>query len=257
MNPCFFIVTFKRDLQMADWCVRSIAKFVSGQYDICVAAPRVDEAEVRRIFDGRTKMAFFDEPPGQGFNAQQCVKCEADLYAPGHSHYIHIDSDCLITKPFNVMRLFKRPGRPIWYYGDYAKLITPQNWPLRNWQAAVQEAIGTKPLREYMRKFPIVIPAKVYPDARKIIEHRHKKSFSAYVFSCKSEFPQTFAEFNTLGFVADIGGHDIEFVNWERATDWDLCAGFHGPAGVHFKMPGGLMAGRSMYEVAAELGVLS
>jgi len=261
MNPCFYIVSFRRDWEMFKWCVRSIVKFAQGEYHIAVGIPNCDREFFQERLPlpdagARARYFYFDEPAGAGFNAQQCVKCEADKYAPGFSHYIHIDSDCLILKPFNVARLFKRPGRSIWYYGEYSKLITPQNWPLRNWQEAVKEAIGARPLREYMRKFPIVIPAPVYKDARTIIERKHKKAFSSYVFSCKSTFPQTFAEFNTLGFVADINGHDIEFVNWEQATDWDLSAGFHGPAGVDFKMLGGVMAGYSMREVATKLGVI-
>lgn len=242
---------------MADVCVRSILQFGRGLFGVTVAAPRADEIAVRQIFkDRRVNLSFFDEPAGHGFNCQQCVKCEADKYAPGFEHYIHIDSDWMFLKPFDVSHFFVRPGRPIWYYGEYSKLITPQNWPLRNWQMAVSAAVGTQPKREYMRKFPIVIPAPVYAETRRIIERRHKMPFSEYVFSCSSAFPQTFAEFNTLGFIADINGHNVEFVNWEQARDWGLCAGFHGPAGIDFKMPHGPAQGKSMREIATQLKLL-
>jgi len=259
MKVCFYIVSFRRDWEMLQWCARSIVKFARGDYQVRIGLPNAD----KQFFLSRLPWVpdnvvfqyfFFDEPSGQGFNAQQCVKCEADKYAPGFEHYIHVDSDGLFLRAFDVAEFF-RNGRPIWYYGAYRELI-PAAWPLRNWQSAVTAAIGALPLREYMRKFPIVIPATVYPAMRQIIERKHKKTFSQYVFSCKPEFPQTFAEFNTLGFVADIQGHAVEFVDWEKARDWDVYGGFSGYAGADYRMTHGPMAGKSIREKAAELGLI-
>jgi len=263
MNPCFYLVTFRRDLLMAVWAVRSLILNMRGDWDLTVGVPDSDLAlatalfgREREILGGRMRIFSFEEPAGKGFNTHQKIECRADLEAPGFSHYIHVDSDCLLRKPLDVSIFFEN-GRGIWYYDYYAEIMS-QNANLKCWQHAVKLATGLNPRKEYMRCFPIVIPHDTYAATRGMVERHTKQDFGEYVINCENAYPQTFAEYNTLGFCANVKNHPIAWKRFVRETPaWGkgTFAQFWTHGGPDFVMPDGPSAGLSARGVAKELGI--
>lgn len=70
------------------------------------------------------------------------------------------------------------------------------------WKFAADFALGWFVWRETMQWMPIAHYRGVYAKTREIIAARHGVPFEDYVKGCRNEFPQSFAEFNTLGAVA-------------------------------------------------------
>lgn len=263
MNPCFYLVTFRRDLPMAVWAVRALIKNMTGPYSLAVGVPDTDLAYARELLAGeqlvlgaRLIIFSFREPPGRGFNTHQMIECCADLWAPGFSHYIHVDSDCLLRVPLDIS-IFFEGGCGIWYFQAYSEII-PVNANLRHWAEAVRSATGESPCNEYMRCFPIVIPACVYSDTRALVEAHTRRDFAEYVIACKNSYPQTFAEYNTLGFVAESRKHPVAWRHFKQLEPvWGpgAFAQFWTHGGVDFVMPDGPSMGLSARRVARELGV--
>jgi len=269
MKPCFYMVTYHRDILMAEWCLKSIIRFVRGDYSVAVGCPTRDRELAEKHLRPHigqcqpgAQLFFFEEPEGKGFVSQECVKSEADLYAPGYSHYLHIDSDCLFTNPVNIEKFFDPPERGIWFWDSYENRIK-ENENYAYWRVAVERAVGIEPSREYMCHFPIVIPASVYSDTRARVARHRGLPFSIYVLSCKSSFPQTYAEFDTLGWVADMGCHEVAWRHVSDPVPWgaNTLAHFWSHGGVDYTMPasgipGCNITGRTMRQVATELGLV-
>lgn len=174
------------------------------------------------------------EPEGRGFLTQMIVKCEPDLYSPGYDSYIHWDSDCMLVGEYHVSGF-----KDVCYYGSYASLVK-QAPHLNLWRIATARCLGFTPEHEFMRCFPISFPSQVYKSTRKRIELITKQPFSSYVYGCRNEFPQTFAEFNTLGAWAWIEHRrEVDFRDWSNgpAWGWDRILQFHGPGGLDFIQP--------------------
>lgn len=252
MKNCIFITTFPRDYLLCTWAVRSLRKFLAGPYDIVVTHPQGTPApDVEAV----TRSA--PEPNGQGFLTQMILKCEPDLYAPGYDNYMHWDSDCLLTRPTALLDFWPE-DRPRVYCGSYSELF--KHAPhLRLWQHAVAKCLGHTPPLEFMRCFPISFPARVYPSTRRRVELVTKRRFSDYVYSCRNEFPQTFAEFNTLGAWAWLEHpRDVDFKDWSNGPSWgwDRVHQYHGPAGPDFRAIAGAGAGQTMRETATRLGLI-
>lgn len=249
MKTCVFIVSFPRDYQLLQWSVQSIRKFMRGDYDIVVVVPSggpQPELQGARVVN-------VDEPPGKGFLTQMCVKCEADIYAPGYDHYVHWDSDCILTAPSSITEF-----AGVCYYGTYQSLFryAPH---MKLWQHAVRKCLGFLPEHEFMRCFPISFPASVYPSTRKRVETVTRRAFSQYVFSTRDAFPQTFAEFNTLGAWGFLEHREeMQFRDWSKgpAWGWDRVHQYHGPSGPDLRMAAGSAAGHTARETATRLGLL-
>ena len=231
MSTCIYIVTYPHDYLMCSWAVKSIRKFMRGDYHIAVVFPEGASAPPDCPAD------FFrsvPEPEGKGFLVQMCVKCEPDLYAPGYRHYVHWDSDCILTSNSHIDEF-----RNVCYYGPYAELFKHAGH-LRLWQHAVMKCLGFTPEHEFMRCFPMSFPSAIYPSTRKRVELVTRQPFSSYVLSTRNAFPQTFAEFNTLGAWAWINHRkEVDFRDWREgpAWGWDRILQFHGPGGPDFVQP--------------------
>jgi hypothetical protein len=86
------------------------------------------------------------------------------------------------------------------------------------WQVAVEKAVGWVPTEETMTT-PAVHYRKTYAKARECIEHTGM-SCADYITSCENSFPQTFAEFPTLGAVAwKFFDADYHWLNQEKG-EW-------------------------------------
>jgi hypothetical protein len=200
------IVTYWKDAEWLEYCLRSIKKFAKGFSGVTIACPDKRNA---KIVDLATKykatLKLFSEPAGRGHLAQEVVKCNADRYCQGADLVLHMDSDCVFTE--NVSPgFYMHSGNPILPFRTYKWLEeNPPKPPMKSpiiWQKTVEEAIGIISEVETMAGMPIIHHSWIYKLARNAVEQNTKKKFDEYVFSCKSDWPYGFCEFNTLGSIA-------------------------------------------------------
>jgi hypothetical protein len=124
----------------------------------------------------------------------------ADIYCAGADMIMHMDSDCVFTEPVTPHD-YMLQSKPVLMYASYAWLETQQA-NLLMWQKCVENALGWKPDNEFMRRHPAVHFPHVYRKARELIELNTGKKMDDYIRNGRNEFPQTFAEYPTLGEVA-------------------------------------------------------
>jgi hypothetical protein len=70
------------------------------------------------------------------------------------------------------------------------------------WKEAANLALPFRVDNEFMRGHPEVYHRELYRVARKLIESKQRMPLTEFMQGCRNEFPQTFAEFPTLGAVA-------------------------------------------------------
>lgn len=162
----------------------------------------------------------FDEWTGKGFNHHQAMQCFGDHHFPEADVVFHIDSDCVFASPCTPANWLPG-GKILLPFTDYSRFLDRPLQPdeLANfmgwsgkrielnrgqymWKFAVDYALGFSAERECMAWMPLAHCREVYIKTREIIEARFSQPFEEYLKSCRNEFPQTFAEFNTLGAVA-------------------------------------------------------
>lgn len=202
-----FLVSFRRDLEFTQYCLRTVDKFVTGFNKLILLVPKVDEvffAEIAKPFPFVVLKAF-DEVPGKGMVHHEAMVCSADQFCAS-DYIVHIDSDCAFKELVNIEQEYFRDGKPIMLKERFDLLPAE----VRPWQVAVEKALGFTPVYETMRRHPAVHPRWLYPKVREAIEKHTGKPFLEYVLSCENKFPQGFAEFPTLGAWAlryDPGAH--------------------------------------------------
>lgn len=219
-----FIVTYWKDADWLSYCLRSIKKFASGFSGVTVACPDKRNSRIVKLAEehGAT-LKLFKEPTGKGHLAQEVIKCNADNYCPDAELILHVDSDCVFTEPVTPND-YLRAGKPLILFRPYAWLkANPPKPPLWNptvWIPTVRAAVGSNPEVETMAALPIIHPRFIYAKVRAAVEAHTKAGFEAYVYSCKSDWPYGFCEFNTIG--------DVAWSGWKDSYVWhDVTKGGH------------------------------
>ena len=135
---------------------------------------------------------------------------KADLLCPSADFILHLDPDCIFCEPVTPDDYFVE-GKPVLMYASYhwiTRRFNPWNLPpdqsyFMHWKRAVEAAIGGQSENEFMRRHPAIHYRKLYQEARNLIEqHQGVVNADIYIIEQKNTFPQTFAEFPTLGEVA-------------------------------------------------------
>jgi len=145
---------------------------------------------------------WFEEWSGQGMLHHMSLVVHADVSDPGFQSFTFWDSDMVLSRAMDATEFFAESGKPILPFDE----ITPEfskNHPIElNWHRAVQEAIGTYPDIHGMGWLPLTYCRDTLQKTRELIQAHTGKSPEAYIQSCRNEYPQTFAEYNTLSYVA-------------------------------------------------------
>lgn len=198
-----FIVTFARDVEFCHWCLKSIGKFVRNANRVVLLVPKRDQDKFRLIVQGynnergngpRCVLKTFAEQAGKGMLHHEAMVCSADQFCEA-DYILHMDADCVFKEPVDVVQEYFHEGKPIMLketFTTIGEVVGP-------WQDAVEKALGFRPEYETMRRHPAVHPRGLYAEVRKAVEASTKQPFLDYVLSCRNEFPQTFAEYPTLG----------------------------------------------------------
>jgi hypothetical protein len=120
------------------------------------------------------------------------VPADTDLVA-------HYDSDCFFCKPFDASCYFfdGKPRLTKERYSDFSWYAARYSW-----KANVDHALGGDHEWETMTQHPFIYWIDTYKRMREHVEKRHRYPFDQFVLFQRNEFPQTFAEFPTLGAFA-------------------------------------------------------
>ena len=198
MKAEFFLVTYAKDYDFTSYTLRSIQKFSSGFAGITMVVPYKDLARFSPLAKKHDcNLRGYFEAEAKGFLHHQVCKCEADLWCPKDRDLIvHIDADCVFKEPFGLKNFMGRTG-PLLVRERFDDF---KHYPARySWRACVEHALGIEMPWETMVRHPSVFHRELYPAMRAHIEERHHLPFTQYVLLQRNEFPQTFAEFPTLG----------------------------------------------------------
>lgn len=193
------IVSCRRDIEMLEYCLKSIRKFCRGFAEVVVAVPANDAPFFHKVVRDGVKLTTFIEPGNKGMLQHMIIKCRADDICPSAEFVLHVDSDLLFWKP-TTPDDFVRDGRCLIVREDY-DLIRPRNPNRLIWADCVEKATGVRPEYDYMVRHPQVYPIGLYAQLRSTVEHHTETPFEDYVLSCENGWPQGFAEFPALGTI--------------------------------------------------------
>lgn len=229
MKTSILIVTYRKDIDFAIYCFASIAKFARGFHELVIVVPTEDvplfsaaATPTAGVTTLGVRVVGFDERPGKGMLHHMVKILEGDLLCPDADAILHMDPDCLFTAPVTPADYFDG-DKPVMFRQRYENF---RQYDSRySWKACVRNATGIDPEFETMCRHPSVYLRDVYAATREIIQAHTQIDWREYVLSCRNEYPQTFAEFPTLGAVAIKCSEDrYSWVNVEPAPGggWQL-----------------------------------
>lgn len=198
MKSQLFLVTYAKDYEFTSYTLRSITKFARGFAGVTIVVPTHDEARFRPLAKKHDcELRSYFESESKGFLHHQVCKCEADLWCPRDTDLIfHIDADCVFKEPFSP-ETFLENGKPILVrerFDDFKHYAARYSW-----RQCVEYALGVEMEWETMVRHPGVFRRDLYQRLRAHVEQRHHYPFTQYVLLQRNEFPQSFAEFPTIG----------------------------------------------------------
>jgi len=201
MNAALVWVSYAKDLEWFRYSLASYRRFATGFDDAVVLIPEQDRELFEQACEGsgvRTE-AFLDWP-GIGFNRHMAIKTSADLFTDAKLIF-HIDSDTVFTMPVTPECWMHESGKPVALYQLFSSF--ENEFGPKMWKSRVDAAIGGSVLRMMMVTPPYIHYRDVYAATREAVERQHcDKTFLEYVKSCENTFPQGYAEFPTLGALA-------------------------------------------------------
>lgn len=194
-----FIVSYAKHFLWLHYCLLSIGKHATGFSGVTLIVPDIDEPMAKAMFPGII-IKSGKEWEGKGMLWHMAQVMRADEWCPHADFILHTDSDCVFSEPVTPEDYFKG-GKPVLMHATF-KWLTKQQANLEMWRTAAEKALGWSVDREFMRRHPAVHYRKVYKTARERIEIHTKMPCDEYIKSCENGFPQTFAEYPTIGAVA-------------------------------------------------------
>jgi len=199
-----FIVTYAKDFQYLNHCLRSIKKFAKGFSGVTVLVPTKDAKELRQVIRKsgleNVKVKHGYEWAKKGMCWHLAQECRADVWCPDADYIAHFDSDCIFTKPVSPETFFKN-GKPLLRYEPFATLGIRHPGTMA-WKIATENALPFPVNDEFMRGLPHIYHHSVYAKTRILVEQKTAMPFTEYVRSGRNEYPQQFCEYVTLGSVA-------------------------------------------------------
>ena len=217
MKTNIHICSYARDFRYLFYGLRSIVKFMSGFNEITLLIPTRDipifmqsiPNDLKDKLGNFIKVIYFDEWENKGMLHHEYKVLCADIDCPNADYILHLDSDILITKPMDASEFFYE-NKPILFHTLYTSLekIQPN---LLLWQVAVTNALGWIPEHEFMRSRFLTYKRTLYSKTRELIENNTKQPVDQYIKAQRNEFPQTFAEYPTVGEVAWKFFHDAYY----------------------------------------------
>lgn len=209
------IVTYKKDEEFLQYCLRSLALRAVNFARINVVVPRHEKGQWDHL-PRSTRLIYFDEIPGKGMLGHLIMKSRADELCPEADGILFVDADCMAVTAFTPED-FMPYGKPIIVRERYDEIANPNR---RYWQGCVERAMGFKPDFETMCRHPSCHIPAVLKRVRELTEAHTGMKFDDYVLSGQNAFPQSFAELDSFGAVAIKEFSDrYTMIDYDRAQD--------------------------------------
>jgi hypothetical protein len=203
--------SYMRDTEFLKYSLKSVQKFSKGFKEVIVVVPSSEMVVMKKTVEGfRARLMGCEEHPN-GYLHQQVTKMQADLLMPSVENVLHMDSDLMMYREFTPESMIHE-GKPEWLLEPYADLPPPPDVP---WQNITHMALGQPVEFEFMRRHPFLIPAWVYPLARKHLESAHGVKCDEYILSQPG---RSFSEYNYLGAFCYYMGYRDKF-HWLLPKD--------------------------------------
>jgi len=204
MKTDIFIVSVGKHFKYLKYALRSIKKYATGFQRVVLMIPTCDVTALHQ-FMGESpenmEVFTFNEWVGKGMLYHMFLEMEAPNYCDGADAIVHFDSDWAFQEPVTPDD-YIRDGKPICVYASFDWLCSTQQANLRQWQIAVEAAIGKPAQYEMMRLPQLIHIPETYRKAKEEIERHTHTPMDRYIFAQRDEYPQTFAEYPTLGMIA-------------------------------------------------------
>lgn len=267
MRVDILCVTFSRDVPFLRAMLASVEKFATGFGATHLVVPSHEHELFASWLPSWVILHSYPEIAGKGMIQHEAEILRADFWCPLADAILHLDSDCIFTQPVTPLD-YLHEGRPIIYREHFETF--PLAHPIRyGWKKTVRAATGIDPVWETMVRHPAIHLRTLYPAVRILIESYTGMSFYDYILSCQNEFPQTFAEFPTMGAVAivhfpqfyrfvdfDGGGKDYPYrVATDRMISFWSHGGLDAVCDRDMEYPGGNTLGKTPRQVFADLGL--
>jgi hypothetical protein len=204
MNTGLLWNTYGKDIEWFKFSARSYSKFARGWDNALCLVPEPDrELFVQPCAEAGIELMSRAEWEGKGFNWHSMMQCSADLLLPEAEAIWHIDSDTVFTQPVTPESWMK-DGYLICGYKTYEHLnaIAKTETHSGIWKSRVDAALKGNATHSTMISPPYCHYREVYEMTRYWIGVNHPEGFEEYIKGTQNEFPQGFAEFETLGAVA-------------------------------------------------------
>ncbi len=222
MTTDILVVSCAKHFPWLKFALRSIVQFASGFRQVKILIPEEDLSAMNSLLAEHIystgipiRVVTYKDWPQKGFLRHEHVIMCADEYTDA-DFIFHHDSDVLFTEPTTPEDYFEN-GKPVLLHASFDWLFTQQA-NLLMWKTATEKALGWNVTQECMRRPQAIHPRKIYPKARECMEKHTNIACANYIRSCENAFPQTFAEFPTLGAVAWRYFHD-DYRWWNQETE--------------------------------------
>ena len=198
------ISTYKKDLPWLKYCLKALKKYAHGFSGVTVVVPhKGNEVFLKVLKEGPkgTVIRTFDEVKDKGMLHHMVTIFEAEKYVPkGTTHVMHLDPDCIYHTHTTPLDYFS-DGKPHYVVRTYDSLKNSDGVvsDCMQWRDVVAKALGRHPEWYTMCRHPTVFPIDLYPLLREHVAKVTGTPCDQFILSQKNEFPQTFAEFPTMG----------------------------------------------------------
>lgn len=225
-----YLKTYPKDYELANYCLKSIAKFVTGYRRIVLECP-TGSGDCTMPFNGLSDELWNNvavvrsEDRQPGYIDQQAKKLAAFKHTDA-DYLLYVDSDCCFRRPFDVSEMFK-DGKSTWQHTALDNARADQK---NTWVPVMERFLGKPPHHEFMRRHPHILPRWLPEEMDKFCRYRHGKTLYEYIRAQgdpDKPLQLSFSEFNCAGFFAWEHFHDrIAWVTDGEATPPPLVQGF-------------------------------
>lgn len=193
-----FIRTYERDFFLLKYAIISISKFLKGYRYIHICSREKDYdsllnllacKELNNIKNIITHKSH-DFPDNIDYCGQQIIKMSADYFSDAE-YICFTDSDTIYYDEINLEKEFINENNTVNFYFDVWENVGNANC----WQTCLSK-LNLLTKYEFMRRLPVVCPAKILKEVRNYLEKMHNKTF---VEECLSMFNDCgISEFNIM-----------------------------------------------------------
>lgn len=202
------IVTYWKDFPWLAYALKCIHKHAKGFQGVTLAVPDKDVGALNEqcagFFEGVTVKPY-KEVEGKGMLQHMAVMATAEEVVPAGTEFVlHMDADCMFKEPVTPATYIKNE-KPYYVVRSYDSLIDSKTRVVSDcmqWKPVVEDSLRTPVTMYTMCRHPSVFPIAFYKRFRNYIQSKQGMGFLPYVLSRRNEFPQTFADFPTMGAFA-------------------------------------------------------